>query len=414
MRVALIGPVPPDLGGATPGGVATHLVQLAAGLARAGVDAPLLATNTRVAPGEWRAAASEAPFPLYRMARPGSARGQYVGLAGPLHLARYATHLTRQPPDGSRREVLANLLMYRRFLDDACASVIHVQHPLERARYVRTVKQLEGWTTPLVITAHSLHGEHEPATIEALMAPNLRAADRVIAVNDHIAEQAIGLGVDANRVRVIRSGVDTERFQPRDQRAARCALGVPETALLVLFVGNLEPRKQVDVLLRAMARLHAEQPRASLVIVGSGEGAGAQDQTARLMALARDLGLENVVRFVGRLSDEQVLEHYAAADVLALPSSSEAQGIVALEAMACGLPVVGSAVGGLAGAIDDRQTGRLVPPGESGPLADALQEVLSDRARCEAMGRAARSHVERNFAWSNSVAATIDVYRSVQ
>jgi glycosyltransferase involved in cell wall biosynthesis len=412
VRVALIGPVPPHLGGATPGGVATHQVYLAAGLARGGIDAPLLATNTRVPPADWRAKPSEAQFPLFRMARPGRSRGQYLWMTGAHHLARYAAHLAAHAPEGSRRESLANLMMYRRFVEEVQPDLVHVQHPLERCTYIRTVKQLEGWSMPLVVTAHSLHGEHDESTIAATMAPNLRAADRVIAVSQHIAEQAVGLGVDQGKVRVIRSGVDTQKFRPGDREVARRALGFSD-ARVVLFVGNLEPRKQVDVLLRAMTDVRAELPGAQLVVVGSGESAGVQDQTARLMRLTRELALDEAVHFIGRVPDEQLLVYYAAADVLALPSSSEAQGIVALEAMACGLPVVASAVGGLLGTIDDGRTGWLVPSGDERVLADCLLEVLSDEPRREAMGAAARGAVEQRFAWAAAVEATIDVYREV-
>src|SRR5262249_19859481 len=155
----------------------------------------------------------------------------------------------------------------------------------------RTVQQLEGWHLPLVVTAHSLFGEHEPAAIEGVMAPNLRAADRVIAVSKHIADQAIELGVDPTRVRVVRSGVDVERFQARPRAGARYALGLTETTPLVLFVGNLEPRKQIDVLLRAVADVQHRVRDVELMVVGSGQSAGALDQTARLVRLTHELGL---------------------------------------------------------------------------------------------------------------------------
>ena len=193
MRVALIGPVPPQLGGATPGGVATHQVHLAAGLAAAGIYAPLLATNTRTRQ-HLQAGDAEAPFPLYRMGRPRRARGQYLVAVGPHRAAWYALQLAFTRQDGSRREVLANLLWYRRFLAQVQPDLIHVQHPLERCVYARRVVRLEGWKMPLVVTAHSLFGEHTEATIETVMAPNLRAADWVIAVSPHIADQAMQLG----------------------------------------------------------------------------------------------------------------------------------------------------------------------------------------------------------------------------
>jgi glycosyltransferase involved in cell wall biosynthesis len=334
-------------------------------------------------------------------------------MVGPQSVARYAAHLALRRHAGSRREILANLLWYRHFVAEVRPDVIHVQHPLERCTYLRTVQDLEGWRQPVIVTAHSLFGEHSDETIDAVMAPNLRKAARVIAVSPHIAEQAVQLGVEPSRVRVIRSGVDVDRFRPRDRAAARQRLGVGGQTPLVLFVGNLEPRKQVDVLLRALAQVRRNLADARLVVVGSGENAGVHDQTARLVQLARELELNEAVLFAGRATDEQLMDFYAAADVFALPSSSEAQGIVALEAMACELTVVATAVGGLVGTIEDGQTGFLVPPGEVEPLADVLVNVLPDVARRRTIGAAARERVEREFSWSRSIDATLDVYRDV-
>jgi glycosyltransferase involved in cell wall biosynthesis len=418
VRVALIGPVPPWLGGATPGGVATHQVHLARGLAAAGVYAPLLATNVR----------------QHSRVDPHVVGPQWTSLG---RVPKYVLYLLRERGRGSRREVLRNLLWYRRFLGEVRPEVIHVQHPLERCLYVRMVQQLEGWRVPLVVTAHSLFGEHAEETIYGLMAPNLRAADRVIAVGEHIAEQAVSLGVAPDRVRVIRSGVDVERFRPGDRQQARRRLANSENEQqarseaasprrrisakphlgeddpLVLFVGNLEPRKQIDVLLHAMRCVRQRVPHARLLIVGSGQSAGAADQTERLIGLRHDLDLDEAVTFVGRVDDQQLLDYYAAANVFALPSSSEAQGIVALEAMACALPVVATAVGGLLGTIRDGQTGFLVPAGRPEPLAERLVELLQDPPRAESIGVAARQSVERDFSWPRTVEMTIQVYREV-
>jgi D-inositol-3-phosphate glycosyltransferase len=120
-----------------------------------------------------------------------------------------------------------------------------------------------------------------------------------------------------------------------------------------------------------------------------------------------------VVRFAGRVDDRQLQDWYAAADVFALPSSSEAQGIVALEAMACRLPVVATAVGGLVGTIEDGLTGFLVPPGDVAALASPLLMLLQDPARRQAIGAAARQAVERDFSWKRSIEATLEVYREV-
>jgi glycosyltransferase involved in cell wall biosynthesis len=337
----------------------------------------------------------------------------YVARVGARRLAHYGLALAGARAEGSRREVLGQLLAYRAFLDAARPDVVHVQHPLERTHYMRQVSRLERRRWPLVVTAHSFFGEHADSVIHNFMAPNLRAADRVIAVSPHIAEQAARLGADPSRIRVIRSGIDVERYQPADRGLARAALGLSHEVPLVLFVGNLEPRKQVDVLLRALAQVRTHVPGAELVVVGSGESAGADDQTLRLGQLADELGLHDAVRWVGRVDDAALRTWYAAADVFALPSSSEAQGIVALEAMACGLPVVASAVGGLLGTVEDGQTGYLVPSGAVEPLAQRLVELLSDPARRQTIGQAARSVVARDFTWQRAVEATVDVYREV-
>jgi glycosyltransferase involved in cell wall biosynthesis len=402
VRVALIGPLPPEMGGATPGGVATHLAYLATGLAAVdGLDVSVLATNVQGTSGVY------VPQKLADWLAPG-----YLRFVGAGRAIRYAAHLARRRADTSRREVLANLLAYARFLDAVKPDVIHVQHPLERVTYVRTLRTLEPRLVeaPLVVTAHSFFGEHPEALIRQVMAPNLAAASRVIAVSPHIADQAVSLGVDAQRIRVIRSGVDTDRFAPRDRALARQKLGVAESARLVLFVGNLEPRKQLDVLFRALHQIKPRVPAAQLVIVGSGESAGALDQTQPLQKLSVELGLQSVLRFVGRVSEEALLQWYAAADVFVLPSSSEAQGIVALEAMACGLPVVASAVGGLLGTLDDGHTGYLVPSGGVGPLADRIAGLLEDEPRRTSVGVAARERVVREFSWSRAVADTLQVF----
>jgi glycosyltransferase involved in cell wall biosynthesis len=410
VRVSLIGPLPPELGGATPGGVATHQAYLAAGLAAVpGLEVALLATNVR-----GNARRCGLPYDVRSPRTPASAREWlspvYLSDVGPVRALAWGSRLASGGARaGSRREALEQLLAYRHFLAATRPDVVHAQHPLERAAYVREVAAREGRNWPLVVTAHSFFGEHADEVIYEFMAPNLRAADRVIAVSPHIAEQARQLGVDSGRMRVIRSGVDVERFRPRDRARARSALGVDPTQPLVLFVGNLEPRKQVDVLLHALVHLQD----ARLVVVGSGDSAGVEDQTARLHALAHQLGVWSRVRWAGRVDEPTLMDWYAAADVFALPSSSEAQGIVALEAMACGLPVVASAVGGLLGTIEDGQSGFLVPPGEPEPLAARVQKLLADAPRRRAVGAAARSRVTEHFTWRAAVAATVDVYREL-
>jgi glycosyltransferase involved in cell wall biosynthesis len=383
-------------------------MHLAEALAAQGAEVALLATNTRAPVEAAREPQRELGFPVYGMPD----RVDLNGL-GYARLARYAARIGLDRRHGSRSEILRNVLAYARFFDRLRHGVIHVQHPLERCTYARLVRKLERLEQPLVVTAHSLFGEHEDQTIHEVMAPNLRAADRVIAVSEHIADQATVLGVEPRRISVIRSGVDTQRFSPREKGDARRRLQLARTDNVVLFVGNLEPRKQVDVLLRAIASLKKKVPELRLLVVGSGESAGVQDQTARLIRLTQELGLEPGVRFMGRLSETELLDAYAAADVFALPSSSEAQGIVALEAMACGLTVVASAVGGLLGTIEDGATGFLVQASDVDALAEKLQEVLGDPQLRQRIGTAARRAVEQQFTWAKAAESTLDVYREV-
>lgn len=419
VRVGLVGPVPPELGGLAPGGVATHQAELARGLAEAGVHVVALATNARdgaatarlAEPYGYRLLAARVPrrwtdWLVLPFQRP------FGGAAG----ARYAWRLARwrgTEPLGSRQVALGSMLAYRHFIRATRPTLLHVQHPLERHLYARLVRAFEGWRLPLVVTLHSFFDEHPVELIERLMRPNLRHADALIAVSRSTAEQAEQLGADPSKLHVIRSGVDTVRFAPSDRSAARQALGLPASGGLVLFVGNLEPRKAVPRLVQAFASARAAHPDARLAVVGSGESAGAENQEPHVRELVRTTGLQDAVRLVGRVSDAALPRWYAAADVFALPSTSEAQGLSALEAMASGRPVVASAVGGLLDTIEDGRTGYLVPPGDVEGLASRLSRLLSDPALRDEMGAAAREVALRDFSWQAAVARTIEVYRQV-
>ena len=196
--------------------------------ARPAFDAPLLATNTRVCRRRRGARRPpRRPFPLYRMARAGvrrahgTSRGRWASSPRALH----AHALARARPSGSRREVLRKPAVYRRFLGEVRPDVIHVQHPLERCLYARTVRRLEGWRMPLVVTAHSLSGEHDRR--DHRLADGAEPARGRPGHRRQPAHRRAGdsLGRRAERVRVIRSGVDTEQFRPRDRRAARRGAG---------------------------------------------------------------------------------------------------------------------------------------------------------------------------------------------
>jgi glycosyltransferase involved in cell wall biosynthesis len=337
---------------------------------------------------------------------------RYSQAVGPAALVRYVRRLARYSgePLGSRRVALGYLLWYRRFLRTVRPCLVHMQHPLERHLYTWLVSRYEGWRLPLVVTVHSIFKEHSDESIEKIIRPNLQRADRLIVVSRTTADEAEQLGADPSKCRLIRTGVDLERFRPCDRLAARARLGVDPDLPLVLFVGNLEPRKAVDRLLLALSDVRRVVHGATLAIVGTGASAGADDQEPRLRRMVTEMGLGSAVWFLGHVPRDKLPAWYAAADVFALPSSSEAQGMVVLEAMASGLPVVASAVGGLLDTVEEDRTGYLVPFGDVPQLADRLASLLVDPSRRARMGAAAHEVAVRDFSWQNVVKATIEVY----
>jgi D-inositol-3-phosphate glycosyltransferase len=248
----------------------------------------------------------------------------------------------------------------------------------------------------------------------------VRAADRLIA---NTAEEAGDLvrhyDADPGRTAVVHPGVNLERFCPADGRAAaRARLGLPQDALIPLFAGRIQPLKAPDILLRAAALLVEEDPalRARLVIpvVGGPSGSGLA-RPERLHKLAAKLGISDMVRFHPPVGQEQLADWYRAASVLVMPSYSESFGLVAVEAQACGTPVVAAAVGGLPVAVRDKVSGFLVEGHDPRAYARALLRFVTGSAPggpnglVERMGEAAARHAS-GFGWDAAAAGTLDVY----
>ena len=226
----------------------------------------------------------------------------------------------------------------------------------------------------------------------------LPRADAVVAVSRPLADELVRLGVPRNRVHVVPNGVDASLFSPRDRAAARRALGVPDKARLVLFVGRLEPQKGLGELLNAFERVHRQIPRAMLVLIGGGVSeADARARAARFPA--------GVARALGPLPHREVAPWMGACDVLALPSWAEGTPNVVLEALASGRPVVATAVGGIPDVLADPRAGTLVPPKDTPALANALCAALWrkwDEKDVRACGPAP---------WSESAGALHDILR---
>ena len=218
------------------------------------------------------------------------------------------------------------------------------------------------------------------------------------------------LGAERNRITVAPIGVDTGRFRPLDRAEARSRLGIPADEETLLYVGRLDRIKGADVLLRAAAGLLAGRPRLGGVRLVGGEVDA--DYATGLRALAAELNVADRVSWIGTVPNDELPWHYAAADVVIVPSYSESYSIVAAEAMACGTPVVASNVPGPASFIEDGVSGRLVAAGDAPALARAIYEVLDDEELRQRIGFGALA-AARRMTWGASAEAVLELYERV-
>ena len=282
----------------------------------------------------------------------------------------------------------------------------------------------ERWQIPLTHSFHTL-GRVKNRTLAPGETPEpagrISGEQRVVHAADCILAPTIGeaadlvhlYGADPRRVRVIAPGVDTEVFTPGDRDAAKTALGLAGRRV-ILFVGRLQPLKQPDVAVRAVAELTRREPDLgpiSLVVLGGPSGRGGV-QPGSLAKLAADLGIADALRLEGAIPHDDLPRYYRAADAVLIPSRSESFGLVAIEASACGAPVVASDVGGLGVTVRDGVTGLLVPSFEPLEYADALSRVLSDPSLAAAMGTAG-SHFARRFDWRRASIDLLAVYEEL-
>jgi D-inositol-3-phosphate glycosyltransferase len=215
-------------------------------------------------------------------------------------------------------------------------------------------------------------------------------------------------GADPAKVHIIPCGVDPTLFHPIRQADARERLGRDQCERIVLFVGRIEQIKGIDVLLRALGLLFIRRPDlrsdVCLLVVGGaldpGDDAPETEKILELRRLVHEHRMEANVNFVGSLDQEVLALYYAAADVCAVPSLTESFGLVALEAMACGTPVVGTRVGGLQTLIEHGESGLLVPAGDYQALADAIEQVLTDHRLRIHLAHGARERAE-HYTWES-------------
>ena len=258
---------------------------------------------------------------------------------------------------------------------------------------------------PLVSTFHTLarvkgEGDDDPERRGRAELDVMNCSDAVIASSTVEAEQITArYDIDRSRIEVIAPGVDHAFFSPGHRPRARKALGLPAGPML-LFAGRIQPLKGVDVAINSLAALR-RFPDAFLVIVGGPSGPQGETELARVRDLVRERRLSGRVRFVDPQPHEMLSTYYRAADVCLVPSRSESFGLVALEAAACGTPVVAADVGGLRTLVDDARTGFLVEGRDPAAFAACAEQVLTHASLAAHMSElgAARS---RHYSWSTT------------
>ena len=276
------------------------------------------------------------------------------------------------------------------------------------------------WETPLVHTMHtmakvknaSLAPGDSPEPLGRIIGEEqvVAAADALVASTSQEADELVQLyDADPARVHVVAPGVDLELFAPGPGRQAeRAALGLPADRDVVLFAGRVQPLKGPDVLVRAVAEIAAAGGPVPLLVVLGGPS-GRPTAVRELQALAASSGVEGDVLFRPPVPREELARWYRAADLVAMPSRSESFGLVAVEAQACGTPVLASAVGGLRSVVVEGVSGRLVPSHDPRAWADALTAALASPELRTTWPQGARRVAER-YGWDATAAQMLKAY----
>jgi D-inositol-3-phosphate glycosyltransferase len=287
------------------------------------------------------------------------------------------------------------------------------------------------WRVPIAQMFHTLGHmknsvaagpqEWEPERRLEGEAEAMAAADRLVAATPLERAQMVWLyGADAAKISVIPCGVDLNRFRPSPPDEARRALGLPARQRIILFVGRIEPLKGIDTLLQAIALVAPAIPRwreeLAVIVVGGAPGAGSDRVNAELARLQRmrdELGIRDLVTFLGARDQDTLVYYYSAAEMVVIPSHYESFGMVALEAMACGTPVIASRVGGLIYNVQDGRTGFLVPDGDAEALAERIRLLYFDDGLRERLSRQATLWA-KGFGWPAITDQIVELYGQVR
>ena len=278
--------------------------------------------------------------------------------------------------------------------------VIHMFHTLGlmKQRVARTADVVEG--------EYRLVGEREV----------LSMADRIVAATQAEMAQLLWLyQADTSKIVIIPPGVDTSHFYPIPEDEAKEFIGIPPCDRMLLYVGRIEPLKGIDTVMQAITLMKLSDLRVCLTVIGGDPRVSLRTENkemARLHALREDIGLNDFVTFLGKRGQDTLPYYYSAADAVVMPSFYESFGMVALEAMACGTPVVASQVGGLAFLVKDGETGYTVPVDDPQALAVRLTNLLENPELQHDMSQRAMTFAQ-DYAWEAIAEKIVGQYREI-
>ena len=273
---------------------------------------------------------------------------------------------------------------------------IHTYHSLGAVKY-------KSVTTVPLIASTRLNTEKEV----------LETAERIVATSPQEKAHMRSLVSSSGEISIIPCGTDIHRFGSIQQQAARQQLGIAPDAKVVFYVGRFDKRKGIETLVRAVGRSQLRDADVNLqLIIGGGSRPGQSDgiERERIESIVDELGMREFTTFPGRLGDNDLPLYYAAADVCVVPSHYEPFGLVAIEAMASGTPVVASDVGGLQFTVVPEATGLLAPPKDEAAFATAIDRILADTDYRNKLGQAARQRVEEKFSWEGVASQLGNLY----
>lgn len=284
-------------------------------------------------------------------------------------------------------------------------------------------KLKEAWGTPFVQMFHTLGHMKERILTHETILPNqrirteteiVRWADRLVAATPAEHSQLLWLyRADRRKIEIVSPGVNTERFQLRSKVEARQRLNLDADQKLLVFVGRIEPLKAVDTMIEALHLTRLQHPELveglRFAVIGGNPKDRTDSEMVKLQEMVEELNLVDVVDFLGAKDQAELPTYYAAATAVMMTSDYESFGMVALEAMASGTPVIASQVGGLAFLVRDGETGYHVPVREPEALADRVALILGDVEKSRQMGQRA-SHLAQDYAWPRIADSLLTIF----